>query len=265
MDYSTDYELAFLDLYFEYLLTIGDVMNYSLHRLFFIITAVVSLALLTSPSYAKDEGDKKPKTTKVKKAKKDKVKKETSKKKEKKTTDKKEKSTRSESSKRDSNSDSGSESNKSGEKAAKPSRDSDRADRKGSDDSKDKGDKDSKSSKSNDSGSSNKSGNKKSNSGSRSGSTTSKAKKQYKDIIVNLNKADAKTFSHYLVGIGEKRAKAIVAYRKKNGKFKDIKELLKVEGIGDKIFDRLKKNVSLSKGETSAPKGDKPAPKKPKK
>lgn len=239
-------------------------MNYSLHRLFFIITAVVSLALVTSPSYAKDEGDKKPKTSKVNKAKKDKAKKDkvekkTSKKKEKKKTDKKEKPARSGSSKKDSDSDS--RSNKSGEKATKPSRESDRGDSKESDDSRGKGDKDSKS---DDSGS-NKSGNKKSKRSSRSGSTTSKAKKQYKDIVVNLNKADAKTFSHYLVGIGEKRAKAIVAYRKTKGKFKDIKELLKVEGIGDKIFDGLKKNVSLSKGETSAPKDDKSASKKPKK
>ncbi|HIQ07129.1 MAG TPA: helix-hairpin-helix domain-containing protein [Thiotrichaceae bacterium] len=81
---------------------------------------------------------------------------------------------------------------------------------------------------------------------------TNKAK-EFKNITVNINKADSATLSHYLVGIGERRAKDIVSFRKKNGKFKSIEDLLKVPGIGDAIFAGLKKNVSLIKGETSAP------------
>ena len=245
--------------YSEWLLfkIIGENMSHSLRKYFFMVTVAVSLAVVTSPSYAKDESDKKPKTSKVKKATKDKAKKETSKKKSvKKQGEKKGKPTRSGASKKDSDSSKGSK--RSGGKSAKSDEESGRGDSKGSDNAKGKGDKDGKSSQSDESGSSsNKSAKNKGKSSSRSGTTTSKAKKQYKNIIVNLNKADAKTFSHYLMGIGEKRAKAIVAHRKKNGKFKDIKDLLEVEGIGDKIFDGLKKNVSLSKGEISAPKGDK--------
>ena len=89
---------------------------------------------------------------------------------------------------------------------------------------------------------------------------TDKAKK-FKDITVNINMADADTLAYYLVGIGEKRANAIIKQRK-TAKFKDIEELKKVEGIGEAIFDGLRKNVSISKGETTVPK-DAKATKKP--
>lgn len=79
------------------------------------------------------------------------------------------------------------------------------------------------------------------------------AKAAFKNITVNLNNADAKTFSHYLMGIGPAKAKNIIDYRKKNGKFKDIADLKEVAGIGPNIFDGIKNNVSLTKGETSAP------------
>ena len=90
---------------------------------------------------------------------------------------------------------------------------------------------------------------------------TDKAKK-FKDIIVNINKADAETFAYYLVGIGEKRANAIVKQRK-TAKFKNIEELKQVEGIGEAIYDGIRKNVSISKGETSVPKEAKATAKKP--
>ena len=83
---------------------------------------------------------------------------------------------------------------------------------------------------------------------------TDKAK-QFKNITVNINKADAATMAHFLVGIGETRAKAIVKYRKKNGKFKSNEGLMQVPGIGEAIYAGLKKNVSPSRGETSVPKG----------
>ncbi|UJF23297.1 ComEA family DNA-binding protein [Shewanella sp. OMA3-2] len=59
---------------------------------------------------------------------------------------------------------------------------------------------------------------------------------------VNLNKADAAQLQT-LNGIGEAKAKAIIEYRNKNGKFTDIKQLTQVSGIGEKLLtqnaDRL--------------------------
>ncbi|MCW8922280.1 MAG: helix-hairpin-helix domain-containing protein [Gammaproteobacteria bacterium] len=57
---------------------------------------------------------------------------------------------------------------------------------------------------------------------------------------VNINKADAATLSAELVGVGEKKAEAIVAYREANGPFKSAEELTNVKGIGEST---LKKNA----------------------
>lgn len=84
---------------------------------------------------------------------------------------------------------------------------------------------------------------------------TSDAKAQYKDTIVNINKASASALSAMLVGIGPVKAKEIVAYRKKNGNFSSLKDLMKVDGIGEATFAGLKRNVSLTRGETKAPEG----------
>ena len=80
-------------------------------------------------------------------------------------------------------------------------------------------------------------------------------KSQYKSVTVNINKANAPALSAYLMGIGPTRAKAIVSYRSKKGKFSATKDLMEVEGIGEKVYAGLKKNISTSRGETSPPKG----------
>nr|WP_275691065.1 helix-hairpin-helix domain-containing protein [Paenibacillus aceris] len=43
-----------------------------------------------------------------------------------------------------------------------------------------------------------------------------------------------------LPGIGESKAKAILDYRMKKGRFSRIEELTEVKGIGDKILEKLK-------------------------
>ncbi len=67
---------------------------------------------------------------------------------------------------------------------------------------------------------------------------------------VNINKADAATLQHYLNGIGAVKAKAIVAYRNKHGKFKSLDDLEKVPGIGEATIRKNRKNISVSKGIT---------------
>lgn len=217
-------------------------MNHNVQKLFLSMAVAVSLIITISPSYAKDEADKATTTSKVEKSKKDKSEKDT----EKKSTSKGDK-------------DSAKKSTKNSDDKAEGS---EKEIKKGAKDKPEKSNNSTSEKTNKDSGSSAKKSVKDSTTASKSvekskskqGTTVSTAKKQFKNITVNLNKADANTFSHYLMGIGAVKAKAIVAYRSKNGKFKDANELLKVEGIGEKVFAGLKKNVSLTTGETSAPK-----------
>jgi len=71
--------------------------------------------------------------------------------------------------------------------------------------------------------------------------------------IVNLNKANASALAYYLNGVGEKRAKDIIKYRKDHKKFKKIEEVKQVKGIGEVIFKKIKNNLSLTRGVISAP------------
>lgn len=64
---------------------------------------------------------------------------------------------------------------------------------------------------------------------------------------VNINKADAKTISQSLKGIGLKKAAAIVKYRKENGAFKKLKDLVNVKGIGEKTIKKNKADIHFSK------------------
>lgn len=60
---------------------------------------------------------------------------------------------------------------------------------------------------------------------------------------VNINEADAKTLSSVLSGVGLSRAKAIVLYRQKNGKFYSASELTSVKGIGPGTLTRNKGKI----------------------
>lgn len=63
---------------------------------------------------------------------------------------------------------------------------------------------------------------------------------------VDINTADAQTIADALNGIGLKKAQVIVDYRAKNGFFKSVDELNNVPGIGDKIFEQIKDDITLS-------------------
>ncbi len=76
--------------------------------------------------------------------------------------------------------------------------------------------------------------------------TRKKAKKKTEKKItrnfpknVDINRAD-KELLMQLPGIGPKTAEAILKYRKTNGKFKNIKDLTEVKGIGEKTLTKLK-------------------------
>lgn len=62
---------------------------------------------------------------------------------------------------------------------------------------------------------------------------------------VNINTADAKTLAKELDGIGDSRAKAIIAYREKNGPFKTADDLKKVQGVGPAIVERNRAKIMV--------------------
>jgi competence protein ComEA len=61
---------------------------------------------------------------------------------------------------------------------------------------------------------------------------------------ININQADAKALTT-LKGIGKDRAVKIIEYREKNGPFENIEDLMKVKGIGKKIFEQNKNVLSV--------------------
>ena len=63
--------------------------------------------------------------------------------------------------------------------------------------------------------------------------------------VVNLNAASAEQIS-LLPRVGIKVAQRIVAYRKANGDFKRVEDLMEVKGVGEKLFVVLKPHLSTS-------------------
>jgi len=61
---------------------------------------------------------------------------------------------------------------------------------------------------------------------------------------INLNSADVKILEQ-LPGIGPKTAAKIIEYRQSIGKFKILDELLKVKGIGNSKFSKIKKYLYI--------------------
>ena len=62
---------------------------------------------------------------------------------------------------------------------------------------------------------------------------------------VNINTADAATLAAMLDGIGESRAQAIVEYRKANGPFESVDELVEVKGIGGSVVEKNRARIRV--------------------
>ena len=62
---------------------------------------------------------------------------------------------------------------------------------------------------------------------------------QSESKLVNINTASKEELMT-LPGIGESRADSIIAYREDNGGFKSIQDIMKVSGIKDAAFEKIK-------------------------
>ncbi len=61
---------------------------------------------------------------------------------------------------------------------------------------------------------------------------------------ININTASAEELVQ-LKGIGQKKAEVIIEFRKNNGPFQRLEDLLKVPGIGPKTFEANKDRITL--------------------
>ncbi len=63
--------------------------------------------------------------------------------------------------------------------------------------------------------------------------------------LININTATQKELME-LKGIGKSTADKIIEYRKKNGNFKVVTDIKNVKGIGDKLFDKIKDQITVN-------------------
>ena len=64
-------------------------------------------------------------------------------------------------------------------------------------------------------------------------------------ITVNVNEADAETIADTLLGVGFKRAQAIVDYREQHGRFYSAEELTAVKGIGQSTVEKNLSRITI--------------------
>ena len=64
------------------------------------------------------------------------------------------------------------------------------------------------------------------------------------ESLAAINTAEAEQLKT-LNGIGDSKAKSIIEYREQNGGFKSIEEIKNVTGIGEKMFEKIKDNITV--------------------
>lgn len=64
------------------------------------------------------------------------------------------------------------------------------------------------------------------------------------DSKININSADKESLMT-LPGVGESRALSIIQFRQENGKFKDIKDIMKINGIKENLFHKIKDKITV--------------------
>ena len=64
------------------------------------------------------------------------------------------------------------------------------------------------------------------------------------DSKISINDADEENLTK-ISGIGSSKAKSIIEYRKQNGNFKTIEDIMNVSGIGKSLFEKIKDYITV--------------------
>lgn len=75
-------------------------------------------------------------------------------------------------------------------------------------------------------------------------SKESKNTKNKNSGLININTASEDELVENLNGVGPVMAKRIISYRETHGGFLSVEELKNIKGIGEKVFEKLKDNVT---------------------
>lgn len=62
--------------------------------------------------------------------------------------------------------------------------------------------------------------------------------------VININTAPLEELKK-ITGVGDVKAQSIIDYRDKNGGFKSVEELKNIDGIGSKVFEKIKDQVGI--------------------
>ena len=65
--------------------------------------------------------------------------------------------------------------------------------------------------------------------------------------VVDINTANAAELAATITGIGPVRAEAIVAFRKANGPFASVDDLMLVQGIGGATLEKNREKLTVEK------------------
>lgn len=77
------------------------------------------------------------------------------------------------------------------------------------------------------------------------GEAKSQEESQLEDGRVNLNTATAEQLMT-LSGIGQAKARSIIAWREENGAFSKIEDLMEIEGIKEGVFSKIKDSIKVN-------------------
>lgn len=76
--------------------------------------------------------------------------------------------------------------------------------------------------------------------------------------VLDINTATAEQFDDTLAGVGKAKAQAIVEDREKNGPFKSVDDLERVNGIGPAIIAKNRDRITVGAAATATPPEAKP-------